>query len=546
MVLSEGSVRAWARAHDIDESDLQLAEQQALIACTSRLLQALQNESRLDCPTNVVSSGDGLVLELGRGPVVEAPIGHGLPFGRVELSGLPAIRDSAGSETIRTANELLTSVSAAQLIADPIRMARLGDDFLLSYWNVVLNHLLKQRLDGCAFTPPEPVHLGHQYYPFPGLRDGPDPEMISSCSNLASARVAVPIFRVPNLTLVSTRFRSVEQCMDAIAAGVNEDPTILIHPWQLELSDTVRGLVSLGLIRDGAASVEGSPLASQRTIRLATGFDVKLPVAATLTGEHRLIMPTNRVVSQFTSICLRELVMRHETGDLEFQDDLAVISHPDPKIGCHLSMIVRETPQPRSGEFLLSAVNAWSTGEADPSLWRVVDREGPESFLSRYVRAIADGPIRCCLEWGLALEPHMQNTILRFDSDGIAGVVIRDLDGTILNRRSLARWTRWPDTPQARALWKVMPSYALGVQRLWHALVSGHLACVVARLHAWFEADPYSLGALVESELDRIVMNYAKCDPDSAGDLRADRRLIRQMLTRRLSRATSDSFAASR
>ena len=70
---------------------------------------------------------------------------------------------------------------------------------------------------------------------------------------------------------------------------------IPLHPWQLALSPVIRELLKRKWIAVLDQRIAAVPLASQRTCRiLKTGFDVKLPVAVTLTGEDRLIYPLNR------------------------------------------------------------------------------------------------------------------------------------------------------------------------------------------------------------------------------------------------------------
>ena len=69
---------------------------------------------------------------------------------------------------------------------------------------------------------------------------------------------------------------------------------IPLHPWQLELSPVVRELLKRRWITVLDRRLKAIPLASQRTCRiLRSGFDVKLPMAVTLTGEDRLLYPLN-------------------------------------------------------------------------------------------------------------------------------------------------------------------------------------------------------------------------------------------------------------
>ena len=103
-----------------------------------------------------------------------------------------------------------------------------------------------------------------------------------------------------------------------------------------------------------SARCDAIPLASQRTCRiLRTGFDVKLPVAVTLTGEDRLLYPLNRANATAFSSLAAILLRASGRNTLDFQYDLASIAHADPVIGMHLAAIIRAPVAPCSAETIV-------------------------------------------------------------------------------------------------------------------------------------------------------------------------------------------------
>ena len=200
--------------------------------------------------------------------------------------------------------------------------AALNSDFENSVANVVLNRLLGKAL-GDRVHPLEPAYQGHQYYPFPALRVGPSLSQILECSNLSQAPVDLPLLEIGGCRLVTGAFDNYEACLRAwsglqIEAG--SDPLLPVHPWQLDLSPLVRELVSRKLAVLSRRGVEAIPLASQRTCRIVrTGFDLKLPVNATLTGELRLLYRVNCENAPVVSALAKRLLRASGWQTIDFR-----------------------------------------------------------------------------------------------------------------------------------------------------------------------------------------------------------------------------------
>ena len=84
-----------------------------------------------------------------------------------------------------------------------------------------------------------------------------------------------------------------------------------------------------------------SPRVAADVPDLRSGFDVKLPVAVTLTGEDRLLYPLNRANATAFSSLASILLRASRESTLDFQCDVASIAHSEPFIGTHLAVIVR-------------------------------------------------------------------------------------------------------------------------------------------------------------------------------------------------------------
>ena len=185
---------------------------------------------------------------------------------------------------------------------------------------------------------------------------------------------------------------------------------IPLHPWQLELSPVVRELLKRQWIAVLDRRLEAVPLASQRTCRiLRSGFDVKLPIAVTLTGEDRLLYPLNRANATAFSSLARILLRASGESTLDFQYDVASIAHAEPLIGTHLAAIVRAPVRARTAEIVVPALNLWCGPRQARTLLDLRRREHAYAFFRVYCRVLMRGVVDFYARWGMAFEPHLQN-----------------------------------------------------------------------------------------------------------------------------------------
>jgi siderophore synthetase component len=486
-------VRRWASGQGISAARFRRIYESALLHVTSRVVQAISRESGF------------MALRL---PV------RLLPFRRLEVTALP--------RGLRTVPSLLGVLRKSLKGTEYGRRFRaLRADFENSVANVVLNRLL-----GPAARSIEPAYQGHQYWPFPALRVGPSLEQVLACSHLTRKPVVLPLLEVDDCRLISARFGSYAAFQRAWS-GLKGAALIPVHPWQLELSPVVRELLATGRVKLSRQKVEMIPLASQRTCRvLATGYDVKLPVDATLTGEHRLLYRLNLENAPLVSALAQDLLRESGLRTLAFQPDVASIFQRE--FGSHLGAIVRPPVRARDGERLIPAINLW-TG---PHEARRLLRQVPVGkFFTRYCRALMEGPVVFYTQWGMAFEPHLQNVTIGLRDGLPARIVLRDLDNSILDPRRVRRRLRALGGP-ARETWTHMPPYEDGGRRMVQAMLYGHLGEVMWRLSQDHGADSDQLLAIVWRELDKFGVPQVRTWANA----------VKTTLRTRLARATALRF----
>jgi siderophore synthetase component len=321
--LTLGEVRGWARERGIGHARFARAHREAFLVAVSRLLQALYRERYVPRAALGRTAAGRWFLDLGRPPALRAPVKEPLPFRRLDVRDFPRAFYRNRWRSVRAPDAFLSALRrslAPSGIAH--HFARLAADFNNSFANLVLNQLLGRHLNGGA-PALEPAYQGHTHYPFPALRIGPSVADVVACSNLCREAIDLPMVAVRAGRFDSPEFDDHQVCHRAWAGGrlpPGNEIVIPLHPWQLRLSPVVRALLERRWITLLEDRVRAVPLASQRTCRiLATGFDVKLPIAATLTSQERLLYPLNRENAPTISALAR--IVRERSGErtLEFQ-----------------------------------------------------------------------------------------------------------------------------------------------------------------------------------------------------------------------------------
>lgn len=478
-------VRRWARSRGIRAAEFRRVHDAALLHVISRLLQAIYRESRL---ARLARDRRGRWhLEIGRG--LRLPASGPLPFRRLEVT---ASRWRTAGGFLRALRRALGGTEYARVFE------ALRSDFRNSHANVVLNRLIGPSL-GRKARALEPAWQGHQYYPFPALRIGPSLGQVLACSHLCRQPVQLPLLDAGSCRLISIEYGSYGAFFRAWSGLDPEpgEPLIPAHPWQVRLSPVARRVAR------SKRTVEAIPLASQRTCRVVrTGFDLKLSVDATLTGERRLLYRLNCANAPVVSALAKHLLAESGLRTLDFQADVASMLHTDPAVAPHLSVIVRSPVRTRPGERVVPAINLWAGRHEARRLLRGANLE---EFFRSYCWALMSGPVAFCTQWGMAFEPHLQNVYVAFRGALPARIVLRDLDNAILDARRVRPLARELGAAPARDTWRHMPAFDIGGRRLVQAMLYGHLGEVISCLVADHGAAEDRLGAIVEdawSELE--------------------------------------------
>ncbi|HEY2528136.1 MAG TPA: IucA/IucC family protein [Xanthobacteraceae bacterium] len=523
------------------------AYEAAFLVAVSRLLQSIFREGHATHERLWQSDAGQWFLDLGREAMVRAPVSGPLPFRRLELTGFPWKIVAGRRRLLRSTRAFLNALRPCLEPSDFAQyFDRLIADFDNSFANLVLNRLIAQRL-GAGAQAIEPVYEGHHYYPFPALRLGPSLRQVVECSNLCREAIDLTLVAARPCLFDSTAYPDHRACFRAwagISLPRTADVVIPLHPWQLELSPVVRELLKKRWITVLDRRLAAIPLASQRTCRiLRSGFDVKLPVAVTLTGEDRLLYPLNRANATAFSSLARILLRASGESTLDFQCDVASIAHAEPFVGTHLAVIVRAPVCPRAKEIVVPALNLWCGPRQARTILDLRRREHAYAFFRVYCRVLMRGMVDFYARWGMAFEPHLQNVYVALRDGMPSRMILRDLDSTILDPLRIRPVARANGVRLALGTWKHMPDFTTGGRRLAHAMMYGHLGEVMSYLARAVQADLARLSAIVEETWDELIAQApsAACR-GRVRDLRKQADTVGAVLWRRITRADHTDF----
>jgi hypothetical protein len=531
--LNYEQVRQFAISAGLSVEEVDTHARAALISATSRVMLALHRERIARVSYIEVRSGRHFLV-FGEKPRVCVELECPPVFGDITVAGLPMLSGINGGETVQNWPAFLEALRAACPDCNAVHAPEFAHDFENSFANLVLNRVLYDPRE----RPLEPVWTGHTYYPFPGLRLGPDIPAIVRCSNVTGkpAEIALAVLR-------RYRFESIhglgEEELFYLWSGRRDwsPGAIPVHPWQLALSSEVRAAQAVGLWRAAPGSIEAFPLASQRTVRVsATRYDLKLPADIVLTGEHRLLFPVN--VANAPAVSALADYLRLELGiDLiEFQRDLASLAFDDEVLGRHLCVIIRAPVLQRQGETVVPALSLWANSQLAEALFKIDDADRAGEVFSSYCRVMLHGPLAFYARAGMAFEPHLQNALICIRNGLPRRLVLRDLDATILEPELASTGLRRAGLRLPAGIPASMPTPEDGRRRLIHSLLYANIAPAALYLIRRCGLQPDEVQRILDRAWDAEINLHSGAARDRVVQAREEKARPKLILTARMKR----------
>lgn len=237
----------------------------------------------------------------------------------------------------------------------------------------------------------------------------------------------------------------------------------IVHPWQYD--HILPQMFAEELARKDIVpipySMIGIATLSFRTIALMSGDGrhVKLPVAARATSAIRTVSPEITVNGPKLSALLRSIWENEgqSLGQAEFVEELAGAFYTDgtekgSERSRHLAYLIRENPRRYMQTEELGFVAASLTSDTPlgdrPFIfdWMEVyygtarlKLEHALDYIKQYALVLLPPLVRLLQHYGIALEAHMQNTMVCTIDGRVTKVLFRDLGGVRIHSKRLER-----------------------------------------------------------------------------------------------------------
>ena len=163
--------------------------------------------------------------------------------------------------------------------------------------------------------------------------------------------------------------------------------------------------------------------------------------------------------------------------------------------------------------------------EGDPLLRAITSAyPTPTAALRHYVDLLVPPALRLCTAHGVALEMHLQNTLVVHRRGRLCGFIVRDLGGIRIHRGRLTAAGHAPDL--AAGSFTVTDDLAETQTKLAHTLLHAHLGTVFAWAADLLRADEAALWAHTRTVIDGCLAAWANARPQLASACTEDRAVL--------------------
>ena len=235
-----------------------------------------------------------------------------------------------------------------------------------------------------------------------------------------------------------------------------------VHPWQAKYllkQDVIIKLIEQGLLID--LGVRGKKLTATSSLRTLYNPELDFFIKGSLNVRITNCVRKNAYYELESAVKLTELLapnfnqlekkhlglkIMREPGCLTLDfDELDVEQRIQVEEG--FGVLFRENPSELREQNILLAGSLFTQGVSGESnvkthIWHLSQHsqmsyeQSSLLWFKSYLDALLPSMFDALFEHGLVFEPHLQNILIKLDQDLVAGVWIRDLEGTKLNQQA--------------------------------------------------------------------------------------------------------------
>lgn len=297
---------------------------------------------------------------------------------------------------------------------------------------------------------------------------------------------------------------------------------ILVHPWQYEhtIRNKFKEWLQNHILISTPFHVPSKATSSFRTMSLINHpYHVKLPVNVQATSAVRTVSPETTIDGPKLSQALHRELNQYTQLDvvLEPYDLFAKTDSDDAR---QLACIIREKPFIKNDGILLVTGALVNKNVVDNEItvdsylkWMNddINQHTIHQFMRNYTRQLVIPLLALIQDYGIALEAHMQNTLVHLGPEYQIQFIVRDLGGSRIDIKTLSQKLKHIEVENKSLL---ADSIEEVIMKFQHAVVQNQLAELIFHFKKYDFIKEEELFNIIQEEIE-VAINDTKPHADT-------------------------------
>lgn len=297
---------------------------------------------------------------------------------------------------------------------------------------------------------------------------------------------------------------------------------ILVHPWQYEhtIRNKFKEWLQNHILISTPFHVPSKATSSFRTMSLINHpYHVKLPVNVQATSAVRTVSPETTIDGPKLSQALHRELNQYTQLDVALEP-YGLFAKTDSDDARQLACIIREKPFTKDDGILLVTGALVNKNVVDNEItvdsylkWinDDINQHTIHQFMRNYTRQLVTPLLALIQDYGIALEAHMQNTLVHLGPKYQIQFIVRDLGGSRIDIKTLSQRLKHIEVENKSLL---ADSIEEVIMKFQHAVVQNQLAELIFHFKKYDFIKEEELFNIIQEEIE-VASNDTKPHADT-------------------------------
>ena len=297
---------------------------------------------------------------------------------------------------------------------------------------------------------------------------------------------------------------------------------ILVHPWQYEhtIRNKFKEWLQNHILISTPFHVPSKATSSFRTMSLINHpYHVKLPVNVQATSAVRTVSPETTIDGPKLSQALHRELNQYTQLDVVLET-YGLFAKTDSDDARQLACIIREKPFIKNDGILLVTGALVNKNVVDNEItvdsylkWinDDINQHTIHQFMRNYTRQLVTPLLALIQDYGIALEAHMQNTLVHLGPKYQIQFIVRDLGGSRIDIKTLSQRLKHIEVENKSLL---ADSIEEVIMKFQHAVVQNQLAELIFHFKKYEFIKEEELFNIIQEEIE-VAINDTKPHADT-------------------------------